>query len=1230
MISPFAQLPLHTRPVGSRNNWRKLFVLCFGLLLFAGLVAQEAKAVVFTVTREDETLSQFGDCFSGGDYSLRQAINSSNAEPDDDIIRFAPHLQRVVLSAIINNQEISQPDILMILNGRLSIEGPGRNLLRIEGHHLTIKRIFDVRPGTSNAFSISGVTITGGRGRGSHSTFDRDSGGAILATDTALTLNDVVLVENSAPFQGGAIALFWGQPQGTNNTLAVNITNSVISANTAGEGCGGIDTRTSEQFLGQPPNTMLGGTLNITNSAISSNRTDDGMGGGLCSNWEFVNLTNSEVVANRALQGGGGVFVSSAASGVPATLAVRNSTLSGNTVTAGSSSGGAIKTLSGNLVLENATIVNNDALNGNGGGISLAFGQASMHNSIIAKNRDGSFIDACPDICGEIRSDGYNFLGQFPLIRPQTTITGPRTGDIVSDNFSGPLDPLLSPLALNGGSTQNHAAPCNSSVINAGDPSIFQPTDQRGVYRPKGIRPDIGAYEATDCFTTMYVYSDTDAGPGSLRDAINQNNSGKTLLFSPTFFNQPRTINLTSSEILINKNLTIDGPGANLLTIDAGDARGIFTISGVTLNLSGMRLVRGNRGSGSGGAIANFGTLNASKISIENSSANVGGGIYNAGTLNLTQSTLSGNISPLGGAIANNGTLSLINSTISGNTSNSKGGGIYNDFNRVINAVNSTITNNNSPNLDGGGIYSDNFGNGNVTISVRNTIIAGNISAGGVDFVGDRNDQGFNLIGGNPQLRPLGNYGGPTQTHAFSCEGPTSPAVNGGDPNNILATDQRGVARPIPVGGRPDIGAVEGGLCVVTVTNNNDSGAGSLRKAIADTEFGGTINFSPSATFISLAGAELLIDKNLTITGSTTNPVSISANLSSRIFLISTGVTLNLSGLRLFNGRAVGNNGGTILNFGTLNLSRVIFEGCSAQYGGCISSDGDLSVRHSIVKGGRALYGGGIFSAPSSRLTIENSTFSDNKAGDGGAMVVGGETTINNSTISGNFADPTVYPGGQGKGGGILLTGNTLITFHTTITNNTAPSSGGGVYVEGGQHRIHNDLIAGNSAPAGPDAFGELTSFGYNLIGNTSGNFFNPNPPPGATLTGNRLNAAALLAPLGDYGPCVISACSDVIQTHALYPGSEAINNGDPGSYLPTDQRGVVRPNAGGVDIGAFERNILFDQASSLPHATRNVPYSFTLTAKRQPGNTPVTTRFDIIPIAGEGLPNFFFLSGGR
>jgi hypothetical protein len=176
-----------------------------------------------------------------------------------------------------------------------------------------------------------------------------------------------------------------------------------------------------------------------------------------------------------------------------------------------------------------------------------------------------------------------------------------------------------------------------------------------------------------------------------------------------------------------------------------------------------------------------------------------GGGIYNTGTLTVNSCTISGNFAVQdqysgggrGGGIFNSGTLTLNNSTVAGNSA-FRGGGIYNLGTVTLN--NDTISGNSGAE---GNI--DNYG----TATARNTIIAGN---SGTDFRGDLTSQGHNLIGTiqgpspfvpgpgdllgvDPQLGPLQDNGGPTQTMALL---PGSPAIDRGDNSGAPDFDQRG------------------------------------------------------------------------------------------------------------------------------------------------------------------------------------------------------------------------------------------------------------------------------------------------------------------------------------------------------------------------------------------------------------------------------------------------------
>lgn len=128
----------------------------------------------------------------------------------------------------------------------------------------------------------------------------------------------------------------------------------------------------------------------------------------------------------------------------------------------------------------------------------------------------------------------------------------------------------------------------------------------------------------------------------------------------------------------------------------------------------------------------------------------------------------------------------------------------------------------------------------------------------------------------------------------------------------------------------------------LTVTNTNDSGAGSLRQAIIDAASGDTINFSlPASSTITLTSGELLINKNLTISGPGANLLPVQRSTAGgtpdfRIFNIAFGnFNVTISGLTISNGKASGDIGGGILNqsTGTLNVTNSTISNNSATDG---------------------------------------------------------------------------------------------------------------------------------------------------------------------------------------------------------------------------------------------------------------------------------------------------------
>jgi hypothetical protein len=302
-----------------------------------------------------------------------------------------------------------------------------------------------------------------------------------------------------------------------------------------------------------------------------------------------------------------------------------------------------------------------------------------------------------------------------------------------------------------------------------------------------------------------------------------------------------------------------------------------------------------------------------------------------------------------------------------------------------------------------------------------------------------------------------------------------------------------------------------------TVTHIADSGAGTLRQAIADANASAgpdIINFNfASPVTILLTSTELVITDPVTINGDSIRGITIDGNDSHRIFNIQAATTMNF--LNLTRGRT-----------------------------GAIMGSNDGAAIHAI-----------------SDLTLNNCAVYSNWAesgADGGGIYFTGTLNVNNSTISGNRS--------SGNGGGISsdFVASTANITDSTIAFNSSGLNGGGLHNQQGTYNVRNSIIAGNSlTAAGPDFSGQMFSMGYNIIGNTSGTTI-------VNIQGTDMtNTNPNLQPLALNGGAT--------RTHAFGPNSAATDRGNPGILGQLDQRGTVRGTDGernGVrtpDVGAYE-----------------------------------------------------------
>jgi CSLREA domain-containing protein len=476
----------------------------------------------------------------------------------------------------------------------LTIEGAGPGQTVVDACKIG-DRALEVKSGAS--VTLRGLSITNGHARegagGTNSgTFEGTGGGGIpgsngggILNEGTLTLIDTAVTDNHAgdggnggqggPLGGsGGSGGNGGQGGGIFSTGTLVVRDSTISGNSAGNGGrGGVGTRGSTANMltgnggsgGSGANggggggvAIEGGSATITGSTIEGNTTgaggaaqageesdesqgnggnggsggSGGNGGGIATAGVSVSLqaTNDTVTGNVTADGANGQNAGTGAGGedgqpgdggnggygagllnIHSTVGLTNLTIAGNSTGKGGSGGAATNTHPAGAKGED----------GHGGGIYATLSSPTLQNTILNDNEPGG------ECRGEITDGGHNLAFAPPTLGPL-----PPPDACVLTNFTK-ADPLLAPLADNGGPTQTMRPQPGSPAIDqapasgAGCPQI----DQRGVTRPSGAACDIGAYEVAPPQATTEPARELDPVAATLPATVTANAADATVHF---------------------------------------------------------------------------------------------------------------------------------------------------------------------------------------------------------------------------------------------------------------------------------------------------------------------------------------------------------------------------------------------------------------------------------------------------------------------------------------------------------------------------------------------------------------------------------------------------------------------------------------------------------------------------------------------------------------------------
>lgn len=343
-----------------------------------------------------------------------------------------------------------------------------------------------------------------------------NGGGMHITGAGNATISDVTVSGNTAGREGGGLWNGAGAMTVSNSTIAENI----AQGGAANQGGGGLFN--------------LAGTLDVSDTIITGNDASgaSGSGGGILNLGNALTVMGGRIAGNTAVRAGGGIEDNNTATeGVGTAMAditLRNLTLDGNSTGPSPGNGGALHVTGGNAVIlvDRVTASNNSAANEGGGFWNFNEAEMTLVNSTISGNDAGAGggggIFNRPDGALDLLNvtiadnstlgDGGGLRNDGGLVEAFNVLIATNAAQGMGDEVSGATlesgnnqvggDPMIGPLAANGGDTQTHALMEGSPAIDAGDDSVCQAMpvdgiDQRGVSRD-APGCDVGAYELVD------------------------------------------------------------------------------------------------------------------------------------------------------------------------------------------------------------------------------------------------------------------------------------------------------------------------------------------------------------------------------------------------------------------------------------------------------------------------------------------------------------------------------------------------------------------------------------------------------------------------------------------------------------------------------------------------------------------------------------------------------------